>query len=144
MALVLDATVGGEDSNTYSLLATADTYFESRLYTDTWDDADDADQDKALAQATRLLDQWYTWAGEAASAEQALRWPRIDAYDLDGNLIASDELPANLVYATAELAMALLADDRTADSDVATQGLKRIHTSYISDSLGVAAIWARG
>jgi SAM-dependent methyltransferase len=27
--------------------------------------------------------------------------------------------------------------------DLATQGLKRIHTSYISDSLGVAAIWAR-
>ena len=29
------------------------------------------------------------------------------------------------------------------DRDLATHGLKRIHTSYISESLGVAAIWAR-
>jgi hypothetical protein len=29
------------------------------------------------------------------------------------------------------------------DRDLATAGLKRIHTSYISEVLGVAAIWAR-
>jgi SAM-dependent methyltransferase len=32
---------------------------------------------------------------------------------------------------------------RTLDRDLAPVGLKRVHTSYISDALGVAAIWER-
>ncbi len=124
--MALDDTPGGADANTYCSEEDCDAYHEGRLYTDTWDDADDDNREKALRMATRLLDQWFEWDGIVATAEQALLWPRIGAIGASGHLLPSDEIPVAIREATAELARQLLDADRSADSDVETQGLKRI------------------
>jgi len=125
MALVLDDTVGGEDSNTYISLTDADTYFESRLDSTNWDAATDAVKDESLAMATRMLDDMYNFIGCIASNAQALRWPRTRVYDRDGRYLPSDENPTQVKNATCEQALYLLSGDVTTTPVLLTQGFKK-------------------
>lgn len=122
MAVVIDATVGGENSNSYCTLAEADAYHESRLFTDTWDDAEDDTKNRALVMATRLLDSHVVWGGYAAnSGVQALQWPRGGMYDAFDEAISKDEIPRTLKDATAEFARLLI--DADLPADVSSQGI---------------------
>ena len=114
MALI--ATPGAVDANSYATLAEANLYHAATLNAAVWTDANDATKETALQWATRLLDEQVEWVGEIASAEQALRWPRFDAYTPDGIALDSDSIPTFLRNATAELAKQLIAGDRTAES----------------------------
>lgn len=125
MAITLDATVGGASSNTYATVAEGNTYHEAHVYTDTWDEASTADKNKALAMATRLLDDNVEWNGAKATKEQALRWPRHGIRDEDGYYVDSDVIPQFLKDATAEYARLLLAKDYTAEPD--TRGYSEMH-----------------
>jgi hypothetical protein len=134
MALVLDDTVGGSASNTYISRADANTYFEGKYHKAAWESASDADKDIVLVEATRVLDAMYIWRGHPTdlTTPQALDWPRTGVLDSDGvNLIPEDELPDELRWATAELAMSILSGDRTADSDVEVQGLTRLKAGSV-------------
>lgn len=126
MAIILDATVGGISSNTYSTLAVAETYHEARLDNTAWTGATNDKKNRALATATRLLDEWIWWNGSSNTSTQALQWPRYDVLDRHGVEYSALIIPVFLRDATAEFAMWLLATDRTADPD----------------TLGVAAITA--
>src|SRR5690606_15846540 len=68
---------------------------------------DDADKEAAIVRATFALDGKYrsTFSGRKATAEQSLAWPRSEAYDANGFLLADDEIPANLERAVAEGAL---------------------------------------
>lgn len=114
----LVATAGASNANTYITLADADTYHDSHSYATTWTSATDDQQKVALVWATRLLDAHYQWVGTIASDTQSLRWPRAATYDRDGRLLANDEIPEAIEFATAELARHLLASDRTAPEGV--------------------------
>jgi hypothetical protein len=57
-----------------------------------------------LTIARDYMDGTYEWIGDLASDTQELAWPRINAKDKDGRLIASDSTPAKIGYAQAELA----------------------------------------
>jgi hypothetical protein len=142
MPLTLVATAGASNANTYVTLADADTYHESHYYASTWTAASDANQNIALVWATRLLDATYDWVGTIASDTQSLRWPRAAAYDRDGRLLANDEIPTELEYATAELARLLLASDRTApeSTDLAMRRVKAgtIEVEYLNGSTKAA------
>lgn len=129
MALVLVATPGAVDSNTYCTLAEANSYFEKRLHKDSWEDAADADKNMALVWATAILDNEMNWYGWSISDVQALRWPRSGLVNQDGWTISSTAIPQFLKNATAEFAMHLISEDRLADSDMA--GIKQIAVSSI-------------
>jgi len=129
MAIVLDATAAGTDSNTYSTLAEAETYFESRLHKTDWSGETDADKNIALVWATRLLDEQVDWVGVVWDDDQALRWPRSSVVDADGRDVTYDTIPQFLKDATAELAMHLLAGDRVDDDD--TRGFEVIQVGPI-------------
>lgn len=129
MAIVLDATVGGVNSNTYSTLVQAETYMESRLHKATWSAASDEDKNIALLWATRELDQRISWAGYIVVDTQALSWPRDGVLDPNYVDVTSTAIPQFLVDATAEYAMRLISDDRLDDDD--TKGFKSIHVSSI-------------
>jgi hypothetical protein len=126
MPCSIDASVGGAAANSYCEIATADAHFAGQLHTDVWDAADEDTKCKALRMATRLLDRQFEWAGDITSDGQALLWPRIGVTGRTGLEIASDALPPELVEATAEYAQQLISEDRSADSDVETAGLKRL------------------
>jgi len=126
MACTLDAEIGGIDSNSYATIEEADTYHATILYSDAWDTATDDAKCRALVSATRMLDTWFDWVGTVASSEQRLLWPRDGAYGPNGYLHTTDEIPELIIWATAEQARALLLSDRSADSEVETQGLKSL------------------
>jgi hypothetical protein len=127
----------------------------TRLWSDTWIDADPADQDIALMMATRNLDTWFDWEGTISSSTQALLWPRrgveragvseSQSAALDdtefGILLNSSTIPKFLYEACAEWARQLLVADRGADSDVETQGISSLSVASISLSFkgGVSA-----
>lgn len=130
MALVLDVTVGGLNANAYLTRAEADAYFESRLYATTWTGATGGNKDIAIVWATRLLDRSIDWHGYVRSHDQALRWPRAYAFDLDGVMIQSDIIPKKVKEATAELAMWLLKSDRTAETG--REGIRSFSAGKVS------------
>jgi hypothetical protein len=99
----LVATAGAENANAYATQADADAWLEFRIGAGAWDGYSDELKAQALASATRDLDTLDFW-GRRATESQALEWPR----DVSGTPIAdlydTDDLPADLVAATIELA----------------------------------------
>lgn len=82
----------------YMTLEEANTYFETyRLVTSAWDAATDPNKTKALAMATKLMDQ-LSYDGDMADADQELQFPR-----------GSDTIyPTPIMEACAECAYSLL------------------------------------
>ena len=135
MAAVIDATIGGENANSYCLLSEANTFHESRINSTTWDSATDDQKIRALVTATRLLDEHMDWEGTPTDEIQRLCWPRLATVDTEGYLydhlgreIGSDEIPEKLKEAVAEFARLLLETDRTEDS---TEGFSSVDVGPI-------------
>src|SRR5687767_5831486 len=132
MPVVIVATAGASNANSYCTLAEAETYHEAHLYASTWLSASDDRKNRALVMATRLLDTWFDWGGEVSDGDQSLLWPRASTYGADGYLLANDVVPQRIKDATAEWARHLLAADRTADSQTETQGLRSLTAGPVS------------
>jgi hypothetical protein len=131
----LVATPGALTANSYCTVAEADTYHDERLFTDDWTGASADDKTVALIWATRQLDQLYAWTNFPTSERslQALQWPRSGMLDVDQiSNIADNVIPRELKWATAEFARQLIAANRTADSDVETQGITSLSAGPIS------------
>ena len=123
-AITVETGGAGAAANAYASVADGDAYHAGHLYGTAWAEANTAQKEKALIWASRLLDENVAWHGRRAQRDQGLAWPRTGVRDRDGYGIASDTVPAAVVDATAELARALLAADRTAEP--ATKGYARI------------------
>lgn len=108
--VTLDATIGGESSNSYCDIDFADAFFGNRLNSDAWTDSTADDKKRALIQATDELDR-YDWVGEPVTSTQALEWPRSNVYDKNGVLI--EDIPSFLKKATCELAYDIIAKPLT-------------------------------
>jgi len=54
--VAIDATVGGENSNSYVTLTEAEAYFADRLRVDAWSGTSSADREKALLTACRHIE----------------------------------------------------------------------------------------
>jgi hypothetical protein len=139
MAVTIDATVGGASSNSFTTLAEANTYMESRLNASSWEtDATDDEKNRALVEATRELSVMH-WLGERTDGTQALSWPRQWAHDPDSPIqdyYATTVIPQRVKDATMELALQFVKNGTT---DVAAldpqSGIKRkkidvIETEY--------------
>lgn len=137
--------VGDPTVNSYLTVVEAQAYFDTRLFTDAWDNTD---QDAAVIMATRVLDsamagykQFFppgnglparfitgvAWSGARSSANLSkLAWPRAQMTDRNGVAIAENVIPQELKDATAELAGQLAKGDRTLDFDTVVQGITSI------------------
>lgn len=132
MACTITATVGSETANSYSTIEEGNTYHDTHPYPDAWSNAGTDEKCRALQTATRMLDLWFDWDGDVTDSVQALLWPRTGAVGPNGYEIPNDEIPTIIKNATAELARHLLTSDRTADSDIETQGLAQIIAGSVS------------
>lgn len=111
MATPFDASVGTATANSYCTVDDANVFLrEQRLYASTWDACEN--KEAALMWATREIDR-FNFIGDIADYDQALKWPRLNAYRPDGRLFASDEIPQPVKNATAELALWLSLADRS-------------------------------
>lgn len=129
----LNITPGSPTANAYVSLAVANQYHLDRPAAGTtWSAATPDQKNAAILWATLLLDRLFYWNGFVASSEQKLMWPRTGLVAANG-WIALDYLtiPLEIQRATAEFARQLIAADRTADSDIETQGLKLIKVGSV-------------
>ena len=117
--MALDATLGGENSNSYVTVQEADDYFDNRLHSDLWID-DVAIKEKALITATRMLERYVDWLVLPFSDDQALTWP--DSI--------TEEIIDEVKEATFELAYNIIPEDRTAESDL--KGFKSLKVGSLS------------
>lgn len=132
---MIDAAIGGVNSNSYTTLAYANAFFENLLLPNAWDSAVPDDQERALMTATQWLEE-FDYIGSPATLTQALKWPRsgwkVDSQgNLDENGTAEPilgrydetEMPVPLLNATCELAFYLLTLGAAGGAAAITTGL---------------------
>lgn len=150
MSVIIVATPGVANANSYETLVEAQAYFDARLVMAGWDDADD--QSVLLVMATRILNAYATggrilvtpsngnpyyklrrqWSGTPATTTQALAWPRNGMFDANGNAIPNTVIPQALKDAESEMAGQLGTGDRTLDNDVIVQGLTSVRAGSVA------------
>lgn len=112
----------------YATTAEAQAYFDTRLHTDDWDGASDADKTKALTMATRIIER-LNFLGYKTDSDQELQFPRND----------DTTIPTNIQYACAEIAMKLLGDfDMELEYEnlrLLDMNLANVRTSYDPDMI---------
>lgn len=128
----LTTTVGAADTNSYVTVSYATSYFDERLNTSDWDNADQADQERALIMAARRLDQepWEGAKTDPDPSDQALAWPRNNATDRDGHLFENDVIPEKVKEAQCELALAMLGEDLLDDTGL--EGFEEVEVGPVS------------
>lgn len=110
MSLVVEDGTGMEDSNSYVSVDDADLYHSQRGNA-TWTEASSSpDQGKtaALIRGTAAIEAMIRGrlSGEKMNGrDQALLFPRSSMEDADGEEIAEDEIPVELVHAVCEAAL---------------------------------------
>lgn len=112
MAVTMNTTVAGTDSNSYVGLTEADAYLSERDDNSQWDDLTDDQKREKLIQATRVIDGYpfegvkydtsTTVSGDYSG--QALAFPRSGDADSTGTVFVPDEVK----WATCEVAWLLL------------------------------------
>jgi hypothetical protein len=96
------------DANTYASAAEADAYFDARVDSGAWGEADADDRARALVSAARRIDQ-ERFRGVRADPDQPMAWPRAGVRDEDGVLMGTETVPARVKRAQMNLALVMLA-----------------------------------
>lgn len=105
--MAFNATTGSADANAYITEAFADTHHADRGNT-VWAGLTTGVKEAAIIRATDYIDKRFgkKFRGIRQAKDQALEWPRLDAFDDDGFLLSgTDEIPRKLQRATAEYAL---------------------------------------
>lgn len=140
----------------YGTVAGADSYHAARGNAG-WAGTDEV-KTAALVRASQYVDGLagtttpsgctYYWPGvKSGGRAQRQAWPRRDAFDADGNPLADDEVPAEVVEATYEAALRELTSPGSLNPDFQPgQVVKRekvdvLETTYaVSDNAGADAL----
>ena len=120
MAATINATVKGENANSYVTLTEANSYFETVPDSTTWDNKTVDQKNRSLISATRWIDS-FVYYGDRCDDGQALKFPR-NNYQVDGVELACSKIPNNIKYAQYELARALANDTDAITGTTGNQG----------------------
>jgi hypothetical protein len=126
MAIIAEDSSGVEGANTYLGVADFKAYTDTRGMS--YEGKSDDEIEQALIRATSWLDATYRsrWPGARLNGRaQALAWPRSDATDADGEEIADDEIPREVLDATAEAAFRELSEPGSLSPDLERGGAIR-------------------
>ena len=132
MAITIVATAGASNANSYATELEAETYMESRLHKDAWDDAGGDEKKAALVWAGRLIDRTIRFNGTKVSESQSMAWPRSGLTDESGFSVSEASVPQIIKDLQVELAFLLLSTDRTKESDAAAAGLTSLRAGPVS------------
>ena len=144
MAATINATLSSDTANSYVTLAEANSYFETTPDSTQWDNKTDDNKNRALISATRWIDS-LNFYGDRCDNGQALKWPR-NNYEVDDVSLTCSVIPAEIKYATYELARSLANDtgaitDSTGDTGLYEQvKLGELEVKYNTDSQAVGTI----
>jgi hypothetical protein len=98
----------------YTNVEEAQSYFDTRMHTESWDDADDSRRVKALVTATRAIDR-LNYKGRKDTVDQAREFPR------------GGSIPDSVKIACCEIALALLDG---VDPDLEEEALRSVTDAY--------------
>lgn len=87
----------------YDTIENADLYFENRLHVHMWKTALDADKEKALEEATAIIDRLH-YSGKLVDEDQSSEFPRYYGCEPDG----TETVPDDIKIACFEIAFALI------------------------------------
>ena len=125
--MAFDATVGGENSNSYVTIAEADAFFEMRPQYEDWEDLEE-NKEAWLVLATDRLEQ-EKYQGERTDDDQALSFPRVGVV-VDGIEIDNDTIPLGMKRAQMKYALILSGEDNPL-SNTGLEGFKRLKVDVI-------------
>ena len=108
MAIVFDATIGGEFANSFCDEVFADAYSSNQSWQAAWFAKTAEERQVALISSTKWLET-VSYEGTRCTAVQSLAWPRADA-SCDGVSSSCDIIPLRIRQAEVELAMQLIAN----------------------------------
>ena len=144
MALEIDATLSGPNSNSYVTLAEAESYFAARLHAASWISAANDLKAQALITACRHIESCRLRVDRHVSTmfrpvwtDQALSFPRLRDVDASGAYI----IPPRVSDAQCEEALALLSFGAEQERRAALQagGVTSFSTEGLSEGYGNGA-----
>ena len=144
MAATINATIKGENSNSYVTLSEANDYFDTSPDSSTWTNKTDDQKKRSLISAARWIDT-LVFYGDRCDDGQALKFPR-NNYQVDGVELACSKIPNNIKYAQYELARALANDTDAMTGNVGTNGniaeakLGDLAVKYNTSSQGTGSV----
>lgn len=100
--MIVENGTGLTDSNSYVSVVFADDYFSARGVSG-WVALTTEKKEQALIRATDFIDNVFQWCGKKATVEQALRFPRVNIKDYEGNVI--EGIPTCLKQAVCDVAL---------------------------------------
>lgn len=111
MALTVETGTGSETAEAYISVADADTRRTALGANAAWTALTTAQKEAALRKGAEYLEQRYSerWKGRRLNSDQALSWPRYDAW-AHGWYVDSDSVPVAVKNANADLAVITLTD----------------------------------
>ena len=121
MAATINATIKGENANSYVTLTEANSYFETVPDSTTWDNKTDDQKNRSLIAACRWIDS-LVYEGDRCDDGQALKWPR-NNYHVDRVELVCTTIPNGIKYAQYELARALANDTEAITGNKGTDGV---------------------
>jgi hypothetical protein len=131
----IDATIAGVRANSYVTAAFAEAYFADTLEAREWLSFPPEDRARGLISATRKIDEEFSYFGvpHDTITPQALKFPREDDYDAQGRL----EIPDGIAYATCELALHLVRQQRMGDlvdrERLQEEGVRRVSVDGLTE-----------
>ena len=144
MAATIDATIKGENANSYVTLSEANDYFDTSPDSSTWTNKTDDQKKRSLISSARWIDT-LVFYGDRCDDGQALKFPR-NNYQVDGVELACSKIPQNIKYAQFELARALANDPDAMTGNVGTNGniaeakLGDLQVKYNTNSQGSGSV----
>jgi len=115
-------------SESYCTIEYADEYFNNRLHTESWFEADDNTKEKALKQATRAIDRQLL-KGRKTNPEQELAFPRYP----------DTEVPEVVKEACCEEALTMLERGNSQRRKLQQEGVQSFTLGNMSESYTVGA-----
>ena len=115
-------------SESYCTIEYADEYFNNRLHTESWFEADDNTKEKALKQATRAIDRQLL-KGRKTNPEQELAFPRHP----------DTEVPEAVKEACCEEALTMLERGNSQRRKLQQEGVQSFTLGNMSESYTVGA-----
>ena len=144
MAATINATIKGENANSYVTLSEANDYFDTSPDSSTWTNKTDDQKKRSLISAARWIDT-LVFYGDRCDDGQALKFPR-NNYQVDGVELACSKIPEGIKYAQYELARALANETDAMTGNTGTDGnieqvkLGDIQVKYNTKSQGTGTV----
>ena len=84
--MIVENGTGLPNADSYVSVEFADSYFSARGVSG-WETLTQTVKEQSLIRATDFIDNIYQWHGKKATSEQALRFPRVNLVDYEGQTI---------------------------------------------------------